>query len=133
MLVKSYRKVRRGGFSLIEVLVAVIVVGVGFLAAASMQGTSVGGNSRSALLTTATYLAEDKIEELRNRAYIAIDAIGSPENQIDGLGHAGGLFSRSWTVLNDTPGRLMKTISVTVTWQERGAGHRLVMTTIVGG
>ena len=132
---KERRNGDRAGFSLLEVLMAVVVVGVGFLAAASMQGTSVGSNNRSAYMTVATYLAEDKIEELRNMNYQLIDAAGSPENGLDELGQVGtgGIFDRSWAVALDSPGVLMKTITVTVTWQERGVNHSLTMTTVIGG
>ena len=133
MLSKMRKTGRESGFTLLEVLIAVMVIGIGFMATASMQGTSVSGNSRSAFMTAATYLAEDKIEELRNTDYMSITVAGSPENNIDELGNAGGIYSRSWTVLNDSPGLLMKTVQVTVNWQERGASHTLTMTTVIWG
>lgn len=133
MLSKIRKTDRESGFTLLEVLIAVMVIGVGFMATASMQGTSVSGNSRSAFMTAATYLAEDKIEELRNTDYMAITVAGSPENSIDEMGSAGGIYSRSWTVVNDSPGLLMKTVQVTVDWQERGVTHTLTMTTVIGG
>jgi type IV pilus assembly protein PilV len=133
-MLPEIRKTRRqSGFTLLEVLIAVLVIGVGFMATASMQGTSVSGNSRSAFMTAATYLAEDKIEELRNTDYMAITAAGSPENDIDELGNAGGIYSRSWTVVNDSPGLLMKTVAVTVNWEERGVNHTLTITTVIWG
>jgi len=128
-------KIRRteAGFSLIEVLIAMTVIGVGFLAVASMQGVSITSNHNSSLMTQATYLAEERIEELRNRSYININATGSPEANIDAQGQpgTGGLFTRTWTVAFDSPGVLMKTITVTVTWRERGLLHNVTMTTII--
>jgi hypothetical protein len=64
---------------------------------------------------------------------MAITTAGSPENNIDELGNAGGIYSRSWTVVNDSPGLLMKTVAVTVNWQERGVNHTLTMTTVIWG
>lgn len=133
MLSKMRKSGKASGFTLLEVLIAVMIIGVGFMAAASMQGTSVSGNSRSAYMTAATYLAEDKLEELRNTDYMAITQAGSPENNIDELGAAGGIYSRSWTVVNDSPGLLMKTVAVTVNWNERGASHTLTMYTVIWG
>lgn len=126
---------RESGFSLIEVLIAVLVVGIGFMAVASMTGTSISGNNRSSMMTVATYLAEDRLEELRNRDYADVSAVGSPEIGIDEQGNVvpNGLFTRSWVVTNDTPGTLMKTINITITWAERGVNHRLTMTTVIGG
>jgi type IV pilus assembly protein PilV len=133
MLSKIRKSGQASGFTLLEVLIAVTVIGVGFMAAASMQGTSISGNSRSAFMTAATYLAEDKLEELRNTDYMAITAAGSPENNIDELGNAGGIYSRSWTVVNDSPGLLMKEVTVTVDWVERGVSHTLAITTVIWG
>ncbi|MEW6266812.1 MAG: prepilin-type N-terminal cleavage/methylation domain-containing protein [Thermodesulfobacteriota bacterium] len=122
----------RQGFTLIEVLIATVVIGVGFMAVASMQGTSIHGNSQSNYLTEATYLAEDKMEEFYYLAFVNITNAGSPEVNIDPRGAAGGIFTRSWNVVDNTPDVFMKTITVTVTWTERGAAHRLDMTTIIG-
>lgn len=133
MFNKINKSTMKKGFSLIEVLIAVVVIGIGFMAAASMQGMSISSNSNSNYLTSATYLAQDKIEQLRRLAYTDITMVGSPESSIDDMGQSGGIFNRSWTVTPDSPGLMMKTVSVTVTWNERGRSHRLVMTTVING
>lgn len=52
------------GFTLIEVLIAIIVLSVGILAAASMQISALGGNHLAARTTAASSLAAATIEEL---------------------------------------------------------------------
>ena len=52
------------GFTLIEVLIAIIVLSVGILAAASMQISALGGNLLAARTTSASSLAAATIEEL---------------------------------------------------------------------
>jgi type IV pilus assembly protein PilV len=131
MLLDGKRHSVRGGFSLLEVLIAVVVVGIGFLAAASMQGTSISHNTKSGYLTSATYLAQDKIEGLRYVPFQFVTTDGSPEVQIDEVGDAGGIFTRSWAVAMDTPGTLMRTVTVTVTWRVRGIIHSLTMTSVI--
>jgi type IV pilus assembly protein PilV len=131
MLSDGKRHSGRGGFSLLEVLIAVVVIGVGFLAAASMQGTSINHNTKSGYLTTATYLAQDKIEGLKRLPFQFVTTDGSPEVQLDELGNAGGIFTRNWTVAMDTPGVLMRTVTVTITWSERGINHSLTMTSVI--
>ncbi len=57
------------GFSLIEVLIALVVFSVGILAVASMQITSTGGNAKARYISEATSWGVDKMEDLLNRSY----------------------------------------------------------------
>jgi type IV pilus modification protein PilV len=54
------------GFTLIEVLVGLIILSIGLLGIAGMQITSVKGNYFSNNLTQATYVAQDRLEYLKN-------------------------------------------------------------------
>jgi type IV pilus assembly protein PilV len=121
----------RPGFTLIEVLIATAVIGVGFMAAATMQSMSIKHNHKSWLVTSATYLAMDKIEELRNLPNDQITAAGSPESDIDETGTAGGVFTRSWTVQVDQPAIGMREVDVTVAWQERGQNRNIQVSTVI--
>jgi len=69
----------QGGFSLLEVLVAVILLAVAFLALAKMQTNAAHSNVFGNQLTEATILAQDKIEALRslNDQYLAV--FGKPQ------------------------------------------------------
>ena len=69
----------QGGFSLLEVLVAVILLAVAFLALAKMQTNAAHSNVFGNQLTEATIIAQDKIETLRalNDQYLAV--LGKPE------------------------------------------------------
>ena len=62
----------RRGFTLLEVLIALIVFAVGLLGIAGMMIASIRGNTFASRLSAATNLAQDKIEELRNVPYINI-------------------------------------------------------------
>ena len=70
---------RQGGFSLIEVLVAVSLLAVAFLALARMQTHAAHSNVFGNQLTEATILAQDRIEALRslNDQYLAV--MGKPQ------------------------------------------------------
>jgi type IV pilus modification protein PilV len=53
------------GFTLVETLVALVVLAVGLLAIAQMGVTYVRANTQSQQLSAATVLAQDKMEQLR--------------------------------------------------------------------
>ncbi|MGB5539039.1 MAG: type IV pilus modification protein PilV [Gammaproteobacteria bacterium] len=78
------------GFSLIEVLIALIVLSIGLLGHSKIQALSVRAGTDAHLQTEATFLANDMIERMRaNRPsvasdyyaginYAAIDCTGAP-------------------------------------------------------
>jgi type IV pilus modification protein PilV len=72
----SWCKYSQHGFSMVEVLVAILLLTVGLLALAKMQTQAVASNSFGNQLTEATFLAQDKVEELRllNECYLAVIA-----------------------------------------------------------
>ncbi|MDH3965120.1 MAG: type IV pilus modification protein PilV [Deltaproteobacteria bacterium] len=76
---KSWGKHRQSGFSMVEVLVAILLLTVGLLALAKMQTQAVASNNYGNQLTEATFLAQDKLEEFRllNECYLAV--IAKPE------------------------------------------------------
>lgn len=57
------------GFTLIEIMIAIVVLSIGFLASASMQLLAVDVNSSANCITEATNLAQRKLEEVMARQY----------------------------------------------------------------
>jgi type IV pilus modification protein PilV len=76
---KSWGRHCQSGFSMVEVMVAILLLTVGLLALAKMQTQAVASNNYGNQLTEATFLAQDKLEELRllNECYLAV--IAKPE------------------------------------------------------
>jgi type IV pilus assembly protein PilV len=72
--IKSCGKHRQSGFTMVEVLVAILLLTVGLLALAKMQTQAVASNNFGNQLTEATFLAQDKLEELRllNECYLDV-------------------------------------------------------------
>lgn len=115
---------RRRGFSLIEMLIGLVLlaIGLGAMAALSIQISNI--MSRNQNYSAACNLAEQKLEELRNDTYAnivegedveAIDSAGGDEGQ--------AIYTRSWTVDTDEPAANMKTVTVTVSWEQWGETH----------
>ena len=81
---------KRQGFTLIEVLVAVFLVGVAVMGLAQIFTLTVLNNSRSDRMANATYLAQQRIDFLRNMTTLelntATESNGTPiplDEQLD--------------------------------------------------
>jgi len=110
------------GFTLIEVMIAMFVLVVGLLGVAGVATTVINGNAFSREITTATTLAQDKMEELKDTTYSNI-ASGSDTQE--------SIYTRTWTSTPDSPDADMKTIDVTVQFLWKGATHNVTLKTIV--
>lgn len=138
--------VNKGGFTLLEVLVAVSILTIGLLGVAKMEIAGVKGNYFSRKTTVALKLAEQKMEDLLGRDYTAdadlvdtdvtnnadltsVNTVDHEENVTEaGQVAAAGFFHRIWNVADDDPISNNKTIVVMVTW--RNDGHRVTLSCI---
>lgn len=109
---------RQGGFTVLETLIAVTILTVGLLAIAKMQVSAIWGNAMSGNTTAALTLAEEKMENLLEKAYVHADLSSGTHEQVDinEAGQPGGPYHRIWAVQDDTPIPDTKTITVTVRW-----------------
>ncbi|UCF72745.1 MAG: prepilin-type N-terminal cleavage/methylation domain-containing protein [Deltaproteobacteria bacterium] len=110
------------GFTLLEVLIAIFILALGLLAVATMQISAVRGNRLGNEVIRATYLAQDKLEEVKNSTDIASEPDGSDQQ---------GIFNRAWLITANTA--YSRIVTVTVDWTVGGASHELVLTTITRG
>ena len=87
------------GFSMIEVLIAVVVLGFGLMALAALQTTIIRSSAETKAQTIALQLAKDKIEDLRSFQDLAgYKAITSSESNEPPLIVSNVEFERSWVV-----------------------------------
>ena len=113
------------GFTLIEVLIGVIILAIGVLAIAGMQITSTRGNFFSNSLMQASYVAQDRLEYLKNLDFMK-------DAQIQGGSSTKGSQVISGLVFNwsdQIVGGDVRTITVTVTWND-GVDHSVSFSTI---
>jgi type IV pilus assembly protein PilV len=115
------------GFTLIEVLIGLIFLAIGLLAIGALQVTSTRGNFFSNNLMQASYIAQDRLEFLKNLHLD--DGALSNGNHPDGTTTtiSGIVYNRSYTVVDDPSG--YKIIACMVTWND-GVNHNLSFSTI---
>jgi type IV pilus assembly protein PilV len=126
---------QRSGLSLLEVVIALGMLGFGVLGAAAGQLASVRFNGESRLRTEAFYLAQQQMEAFHGMSVASLDAqiaLGpdtpDPNNPLDpdptdALPRS---FSRSSTVTANTPEAGLHTLEVTVTWVDSLGRNRTV-------
>ena len=115
---------KKDGFSLIEVLIALTFLAIGLLAIASLQVTSVRGNFFSNNLMQATYVAQDRLEYLKNLPFddplLSLGDHPDPPTPISGVD-----FNRAYRVgLNGN----LKSVKYTVSWND-GTNHSISFST----
>ncbi len=137
-----------GGFTLVEVLVAMFILSVGLMAVAGLQTTAISGNSSAKDLTVAVQLAEEMIDRIGASGgnspwdYNGLDTSNCNalsgraqgdcnqwkarlEDPVQGLGNVTGTVA----VTRNSPINYTATVTVTVSW--RSSSRRVVLRTIV--
>ena len=136
------------GLTLLEVLAAVAILSFGLLAVATMQGSSIKGNSQAIGTTEAITLAQGKLEELMRLSYNHADLTDtdndgtSQDANDDGVDEVGpdlkfglddidaaadhnppnvGRYKIYYNIAVDEPIVNVKTIRIIVLWEDRGA------------
>ena len=113
------------GFTLIEVLVAMVVFSVALLGLEKMHLTAIQVNTIANRLTQASTLAQDKAEQLLAMSYddplLADTTAPGSVTSYPNAGHPDPTppppgYTVSWEVDTDVPSTGLKTINVFVTW-----------------
>ena len=100
------------GFTLIEIMVAVTLLSIGLLGMAGLTVGIMRGNTLSNRVTTATALAQARMEDLKRVGYSGASAKAEDYNAISGY----PLYKRDTVIDVDTPELGMKTVTITVSW-----------------
>jgi len=107
------------GLSLIEVLIAVTVLGIGLISVVQLQGTVIKDGAFARTRTEASNLALDRIEKFRNfPATVALSNITSGHDNVQGNTHH---FHRSWQVTPMHNGQMR--VGLDVSWPDDKGTH----------
>ncbi|HSG27645.1 MAG TPA: prepilin-type N-terminal cleavage/methylation domain-containing protein, partial [Candidatus Krumholzibacterium sp.] len=109
------------GVGLVEIIIAILIFGIGITAALRTLPDSNRATSRSRNLSTATNIAQQKIEELMGAGFN--DADLSAGTHADAVDPIELIYHRSWTVVDDSPLADMKQVVVTVTYDSGSADN----------
>jgi prepilin-type N-terminal cleavage/methylation domain-containing protein len=120
------------GFSLIEILIAMCLLGIAMLGLATLQARGIRGNDLGNRTSQAIALAQDKLEEL-------INDYATDEDRDEGVLVVGtessigtdGIFTRVSSIQTDTPVIDSHTIDVRVTWNDLIGQHRVTETGVI--
>jgi type IV pilus assembly protein PilV len=116
---------RRDGVSLLEVVIALAILGFGMLGAAAAQISAFRSTDQSEERMLAQSLAQQQVELFREMSRTSLEAIradagypNDPLNPIDpDPNDAKSMaFTRTWTITPDTPEDNVYTIVVNVSW-----------------
>lgn len=117
------------GIGLIEIIIAILIFGIGITAAIRTLPVSNTATTRARNLTISTNLAQEKIEELMSVPYSTADLNAGdhvdPDNPLERI------FTRTWNVADNVPVTDMKRVIVTVTYTSNSDDNSASLTTYI--
>jgi type IV pilus modification protein PilV len=142
---QSTKAQRQAGFTLIEALIAMLVLAFGMLAVAGLQTTLAHNSDIAKQRTEATRLAQAKIEQLRSFEQVASavgkysyteNVVGSSDTVSPAASSASNVntttntaYSRTWAV---SASAAEKSLRVTVGWVDRqGQPQEVVLSSVI--
>jgi len=125
------RDVHEHGMSLVELMIALVVLAVGLLAVGRMFPTGARSQEQDQLITSANYYSQEKLESLTGRTWadpLLTDGRHPAGTATESLGS--GQWTRFYVVTTLT-GKLdnLKKVDVTVNYQGAGRASRSVTAT----
>ena len=99
---------RERGFSMVELLVAMVVMAIGLLGAAQMIPLAMAGVTQAGLRTKSVQLAQQRLDQLGAAEYDSVTAGTYSETQDP--------ITLSWTITDDDPLAGTKRVAMEASW-----------------
>ncbi|MCQ9206421.1 MAG: prepilin-type N-terminal cleavage/methylation domain-containing protein [Omnitrophica bacterium] len=106
------RRTTNDGFTLLEVMIAIVLFGVGIVAVVSLLSSGMAGALDAENTAIAVNLAQERMEEIRNLTYANI--VNEAKAVVTGF----SVFQREVVVTE--PETNLKQVTVTVYWTHKG-------------
>ena len=119
----------RDGRTMIEVLIAMAIFTIGFLAIGTMVLSTIRNNSAGNIITQATMLAREKVESLKALPIEQMQQQCAENVRSERLGD---IFERVCEV-EASFSETVKIVVVTVSWHRRGQNREVVLRTLTRG
>ena len=116
---RERRNRNESGFTILEVMIAMAILAMGFLAVASAQIYALQRTAKSKHLTRALHLAQEQMEAFSSMPIASLPATGNdPTNPIDPDPNDNDqvTFLRTWVVEPNTPSTGITRLTVNVGW-----------------
>lgn len=125
------RSKKSKGFSLIEVLIALVILSISLLALAGLMVTTTRTNSFGGHLTEAVTFAQQRLEQFRVAPYSTIvNSSVNPGDPVIQTGVPSGIaYTINWVVVPNATDCLRR-ITITVNWND-GIAHSINLVTVV--
>lgn len=109
------------GFTIIEVLIAIVIFSVGVLAVAKMQIHALDANKKAFDQTEATMWASNQAETIVSQPFASTPLLAGDYGPA--FADPANRYSLTWKITNN--GLTTKTIAITVSWTEKGVQKSL--------
>lgn len=117
----------RSGFTLTEVMIALLVFGIGLVGLAAALPNGMQSREKARRMSVATFLTKEQVERLRSLSFddgdLAAGVHTDPTNPIDGV------FRRRWQVQDNSPLPGMKRVTVSTSFITDSADSQAVSVT----
>ena len=114
------------GFTLLEILMALIILSISLLALAGLMTMTTRNNSYGSHVTEAATFAQDKLEQLRAGPWGNIVS-GTDPSPITGC--TGITYVRNWNVVPNAADS-MRTITITMDWTDQ-TNHSIRLVSVI--